>query len=125
MTHVIVWSHSLHHDTVKKLEELYGDITVHTLHYHNENRHNIEDEVNDLLNELKALEVLQGRVVVALPALSIATFLVTVGIFRDTGIFPDVINLLQCNDGRYRPSSKSPVIRGQQFGDRRRRMRAL
>lgn len=123
MTNVLAWSHRLHHDTIEALKQVYGEIKVTEILYHSEDRMKVPEEVDAILDDLKAQGVLEGRVAIALPSLSLATSLVTIGVFRETGIFPDLVNLMQDADGRYRPSRSRPVISGQRFGDRRRAAR--
>lgn len=124
-TTVITWSHKLHQDSINTLKDIYGHLEIVNINYHSEDRNKLEAEIEHILDGLQKEGVLQGRVVISPPSLSVATSLVIIGIFRCTGVFPDVINLLQCADGRYRPSAHVPIFKGQEFGDRRRRARAI
>ena len=114
-TQVIVWSHRLHHDTIQILKGIYDDIVITEILYHNEDRAKLETEIDTLLNKLKEDNLLNERVVLAVPSTSIATALVIIGIFRETGLFPDIINLIQFGDGRHRPIRNNPIISGQDF----------
>lgn len=123
-TNIIAFSHRLHIQAESKLAQLYPGAVFHEALFHSDNRNALECEVDSVLTELKAKGALEGRVVMTPPSLSAATALIVIGIFRENGQFPDIVNMMQTG-GTYVPGYITPVFKGQSFGDRRRRARAV
>jgi len=122
VSNVIVLSHRLHARAQTAIQQLYPEANFTEALFHCEDRNNLEEEIDELINYLKSKDALHGRVVMTLPSISSATALIMIAIHRETGHFPDIINMLQIN-GVYIPSPECPVFRGQAYGDRRRRNR--
>jgi hypothetical protein len=123
VTNIIAFSHRLHIEAESRLAKLYPGAVFHEMLYHCEDRNALETDIDRIMGELKAKGALDGRVVITPPSLSAAASLLIIAIFRETGHFPDIVNLMQTG-AVYVPGYKTPVFRGQAFGDRRRRARA-
>lgn len=124
ITNIIAFSHRLHIQAEARLTELYPQAKFHEALFHSEDRNKLEAEVDEVVAKLKADGALEGRVVITPPSLSAATALIVIAIFRENGQFPDIVNMMQTG-GIYVPGYRTPVFRGQAFGDRRRKARAV
>lgn len=122
ISNIIVFSHRLHSRAQASLQKLYPEAKFTEALYHCEDRNNLEQEIDELMTQLRNADALHGRVVITPPSLSSATALLMIAIHRETGHFPDVVNMLQINNV-YIPSPEHPIFFGQAYGDRRRRIR--